>query len=279
MKKPVIVISSHVVRGSVGNRAAALALEMRGHPVWTVPTIILPYHPGHGTATRIVPDQNQFEDLLDDLAGSKWVGELGGVLTGYMATAAQAQSTGRFVAHLRAANPNIVHLCDPVIGDDGGLYVPEENAGAIRDHLANNADILTPNRFELGWLSGESISDANDARKAAAGLAPATVLATSIPAMMHGNIANLLVHGNQAILAEHREVKNPPKGPGDLAAALFLSRLLDGEPHDKALQASTASVFELVARAAKRGSDELMLETDAISIQRPMAMVSTRKLM
>ena len=278
MKKPVIAISSHVVRGSVGNRAAAFALEMLGHPVWAVPTIILPYHPGHGTATRIVPDQNQFEDLLGNLADSKWVSELGGVLTGYMASAAQAESAGRLVARLKAKNPDLVHLCDPVMGDDGGLYVPKENAAAVRDHLAKKADILTPNRFELEWLSGETISDASDARRAAANLAPATVLATSIPAMMRGNIANLLVHGNQAMLAEHREVENPPKGPGDLVAALFLSRLLDGEPQDKALQASTASVFELVAKAAKRGSDELMLETDAISIQRPMAMVSTRKL-
>ena len=278
MKKPVIVISSHVVRGSVGNRAAAFALETRGHPVWTVPTIILPYHPGHGIATRIVPDQNQFAALLDDLASSKWIGELGGILTGYMANAGQAESTGRFVSTLKTQNPGLIHLCDPVMGDDGGLYVHEETAAAIRNHLVSGADILTPNRFELEWLSGETVSDASSARKAAAKLTPATVLTTSVPAMMRGNIANLLVYSGEAILAEHREMQNPPKGPGDLLAALFLSRLLDGEPRDKALQASTASVFELVAGAAKQGADELMLETGTASIQRPMAMVSARKL-
>lgn len=278
MKKPVIVMSSHVVRGSVGNRAAAFALETRGHPVWTVPTIILPYHPGHGVATRIVPDHNQFEDLLGDLAKSKWIGEVGGILTGYMANAAQAENTGRFVSTLKAQNPDIIHLCDPVMGDDGGLYVREETANAIRDHLAHDADILTPNCFELEWLSEETVSDAHSARKAAAKLAPATVLVTSVPAMMRGNIANLLVYGGEAILAEHRQVQNPPKGPGDLLAALFLSRLLDGEPHDRALPASTASVFELVSGAAKQGADELMLETGTASIQRPMAMVSARKL-
>ena len=278
MKKPVIVISSHVVRGSVGNRAAVFALETRGHPVWAVPTVILPYHPGHGPATRIVPDRNQFEGLLDDLANSKWLGELGGILTGYIADAAQAEAAGRFVTRLKAKNPDAIHLCDPVMGDDGGLYVREDTAAAIRTHLAGRADILTPNRFELEWLSGESISGVNEARRAAANLAPATVLATSIPAMMRGNIANLLVHGSEAMLAEHRRIEDPPKGPGDLIAALFLSHLLDGEAPDKALQASAASVFEMVARAAKLGADELMLETDTASIQRPMAMVSTRKL-
>ena len=96
--------------------------------------------------------------------------------------------------------------------------------------------------------------------------------------MMRGNIANLLLRDGEAMLAEHRKVENPPKGTGDVTAALFLSHLLDGETPDKALQASVASIFELVARAAGRGADELMLETDSASINRPMAMVSMRKL-
>ena len=52
--RAVIVVSSHVARGSVGNRAAVFALETLGHPVWAVPTVLLPWHPGHGRATRIV---------------------------------------------------------------------------------------------------------------------------------------------------------------------------------------------------------------------------------
>ena len=47
----VIVISSHVMRGSVGNRAAVFALETLGYPVWAVPTIVMPWHPGHGPST------------------------------------------------------------------------------------------------------------------------------------------------------------------------------------------------------------------------------------
>ena len=34
--RAVIVISSHVARGSVGNRAAVFALETLGFPVWAV---------------------------------------------------------------------------------------------------------------------------------------------------------------------------------------------------------------------------------------------------
>ena len=37
-KGAVISISSHVVRGSVGNRAVVFALETLGYPVWALPT-------------------------------------------------------------------------------------------------------------------------------------------------------------------------------------------------------------------------------------------------
>jgi pyridoxine kinase len=46
----------------------------------------------------------------------------------------------------------------------------------------------------------------------------------------------------------------------------------------KVLQKTTASVFEIVAGAAKRNADELMLETDARSIVSPMTVVQIRQL-
>jgi pyridoxine kinase len=87
-----------------------------------------------------------------------------------------------------------------------------------------------------------------------------------------------MVTPREVVLAEHRVVANPPNGTGDLAAALLLGRLMEGQTAEKALKATTAAVFEVVARAAKRGADELMLETDADSLVHPMAMVQTRRL-
>lgn len=60
-KKAIIVISSHVVRGSVGNRAAVFALEIFGHPVWAVPTVILPWH--QGMAAQIASYYHQISFL------------------------------------------------------------------------------------------------------------------------------------------------------------------------------------------------------------------------
>ena len=98
---------------------------------------------------------------------------------------------------------------------------------------------------------------------------------TEMPAAGTGN---LLLDSRQALLAEHRLIDKPPNGLGDLTAAVYLARILSGQPPIKALQSTTAAVYEILARTAKRGGDELQLETDAQSLSHPMAMVQLRHL-
>ena len=274
----VIVISSHVVRGSVGNRAAVFALETLGHPVWALPTVVLPWHPGHGRSTRLTFAETDFDAAIDDLIRAPWIGEVKAVLSGYFGNAAQVRSVARLVDALRQNNPELVYVCDPVMGDLGGLYVPEATAEAIRDHLIPLASLATPNRYELAWLSGAALEDNGAIMEAALALGPSRMLVTSAVPMMAGGTGNLYLSGRHALLAEHRVVDNPPNGLGDLIAAVFLSRLLSGIEDEKALQLATASVFEVLARAVKRGSNELMLASDASSLSTPMAMVQMRRL-
>lgn len=274
----VIVISSHVVRGSVGNRAAVFALETLGHPVWAVPTVILPWHPGHGAAKRIVPEPQQFDDLIADLERAPWLGEVRAIMTGYLGNAAQAASIARLVRKVKSQNKDVLYLCDPVIGDTKGLYVPEATAIGIRDELMPLADISTPNRFELAWLAGADLPDNKAIMQAALHAGPGTMLVTSAHPMLAGGTGNLLVTHSFAMLAEHRLVTGPTNGLGDLTSALFLARMLAGLDHEQILQRTTASVFEIMARSAKRGADELMLEADASSLSSPMAMIQMRRL-
>jgi len=276
--RAVIVISSHVARGSVGNRAAVFALETLGFPVWAVPTVVLPWHPGHSRATRIVPPPADFAALMKDLEGAPWLGEVGAVLSGYLGDPAQAAAVASLVDAVRARNPRALYICDPVMGDAGGLYVPEATAIAMRDVLVPLADIATPNRFELAWMAGAELADTRQVMQAALSAGPPTMLVTSAPAMMNGSIANLLLTPSQAMMVEHRVIDRPPNGLGDLTAAVFLARTMSGQPADKALQSTTAAVFEILARTAKRGGDELQLETDAQSLSHPMAMVQLRHL-
>jgi pyridoxine kinase len=277
--RAVIVVSSHVVRGSVGNRAKVFTLEMLGFPVWAVPTVILPWRPDLAPGERIVPDPEQFARLLTDMGSAEWLGEVAAVLTGYFGDATQAEAVEKLVCAVKTANPNALYLCDPVIGDEGGLYVPIETATAIRDRLLPLADIATPSRYELEWLAGRKLSSIPDILAAARDLAPPTMLVTSAPSMMAKSMGNLLVTGKGGWLAEHRVIEGEPKGTGDLTSALFLAHLLNGEDEGKALEMTTASVLEIVTRAAKCGANELMLQADAASLSHPMANVTVRQLL
>ncbi|MCA1493316.1 pyridoxal kinase PdxY [Sinorhizobium alkalisoli] len=275
----VIVISSHVVRGTVGNRAAVFALETLGHLVWALPTVILSWHPGHGRATRVTISDAEFRSIIDDLIDAPWIGEVRAVLSGYLGTPGQAEEVARLVTALKHRNPELFYACDPVIGDSNGLYIPAESAFAIRDRLLPLASLATPNRFELSWLAGAELDTNAAILEAALGLGPPRVLVTSAVAMMNGGTGNLYLSGRHALLAEHRLVENPPNGAGDLLSAVFLARLLQGLSEERALQMATASIFEVIARTAKRGADELTLEQDASSLATPMAMVQMRRLM
>ncbi|SSC69484.1 unnamed protein product [Ciceribacter sp. T2.26MG-112.2] len=275
----VIVISSHVVRGSVGNRAAVFALESLGFPVWALPTVVLPWHPGHGPSTRLTFGESEFDHAIDDLIGAPWLGEVKAVLSGYFGNAAQPRAVARLVRALRARDPDLLYVCDPVMGDVGGLYLGEETAVAIRDELIPLASVATPNRYELEWLVGARLSTNAEIMEAALSLGPSRMLVTSAVPMMAGGTGNLYLSGKHALLAEHRLIDNPPNGLGDLTSALFLARLLAGVPEERALQLTTASVFEILARTAKRGGDELTLESDASSLSKPMAMVQMRHLL
>lgn len=276
----VIVISSHVVRGTVGNRAAVFALETLGIPVWALPTVVLAWHPGHGRSTRMIPSAQDFDAMVDDLIAAPWIGEVKAVLSGYLGDGYQAEAVARLVRALKEKRPDLFYLCDPVLGDERGLYVPEETAIAIRDRLIPLASLATPNRFELEWLCGGVPLESNTAiMEAALSLGPARMLVTSAVPLMTGSTGNLYLSGNHALLAEHRLIDNPPNGTGDLLAAVFLARLLEGVSDERALQLATASVFEILARTAKRGADELTLEQDASSLSTPMAMVQMRRLM
>lgn len=274
----IIVISSHVVRGTVGNRAAVFALESMAHPVWALPTVVLPWHPGHGSSTRLLFASDDFAHAVDDLIRAPWLGEVRAVLSGYFGHADQPVAVAKLVDAVKAQNPDVVYACDPVIGDVGGLYVPQATAEAIRSHLLPRADLITPNRYELAWLSRTDADSNAGLIDAAKALGCARTLVTSAVPMMAGAIGNLYVGSDKVLLAEHRLVPNPPNGVGDLLSAVFLSRLLSGAGEEEALRLATASIFEILLRSSAEGSDELLLHAHASSLTSPLSPVQVRRI-
>lgn len=279
LRQPILVVTSQVVCGAIGGRGAVFALERLGFPVWFLPTVLLPWHPGQGKGTRMVPPAADFAGLVDDLAGSGMLSSVSAVITGYLGAAEQAAQVAKLVDALKKANPEAWYVCDPVIGDDTGLYVPQSTAEAMREHLVSRADIATPNCFELAWLTGMEIETEMQAIAAARALGPERVLVTSSPAMRRNSVSNLLVGPGGAMAAEHGLVPDAPHGTGDLIAALFTARLLEGHGEEGALRRAAASTFELVARSVKQGSSELLLSSEQGSILGPMALVSSRRIL
>jgi len=274
----IIVISSHVARGSVGNRVLVFVLERLGFTVWAAPTIVLPYHLGHGAARRIVAEETDFDELLQALLRNEKASGVAAIVSGFLATTAQAEAVASLVKAVKAERPDAIYLCDPVIGDRGRLYVSEALAVDTRDRLLPLADIATPNAFECAWLAGRSQAGVEDLAAIAKSLPPPVVVVTSTPGLMRGQMGNLVVDAGGATLIEHPELTTTAKGTGDLLAALLLSRRLAGEDWAKAAEMAVAGTFEIVAGTVKAGADELLIPELQQALIAPRARVSVRRL-
>ena len=274
----VLVVSSQVARGAIGARAAVFALERLELTTWLVPTVWMPWHPGHGRSTRLVADPDDFAAALAEIAESPAAAEIGTVVTGYFAAPEQVEAVARLIERLRLLTPGLTLVVDPVLGDGQALYVPPAVAEALRDRLLPLADIATPNAFEAGWLTGHPVGSTMEAIAAARALAPPTVVLTSAPAMMTRSIATLLVTADAAVQIEHPRIDTAAHGTGDLLTALLAGRLALGQPLETAVTRAVTSVFEVVARSARARADELLLAAEQDVLLHPMAQVSVRRI-
>jgi hypothetical protein len=75
------------------------------------------------------------------------------LLTGYIGTVSFLESVLRVLDAARAEQPDTFYLCDPVMGDNGRLYVPEELIPIYRDSVIGRADLITPNQARLICLA------------------------------------------------------------------------------------------------------------------------------
>ena len=240
----ILSISSQVVWGPVGNSAAVPALQAKGYEVLALPTITLSNHPGHGAPAGF---RTQVEDMARMFAALEALGAFHGidaVLTGYFASVGQVEEVASLLARIDV--PFV--LIDPVMGDHGRLYIPQEVAEAIRDHLLPRANCLTPNGFELAWLSGLEVLDETGAIEAARALNVPEVLATSIPAG-GDRLATLLVMPNEVHRIVTPSLPNVPHGTGDFLSGLYLAERLRLPPHE-ALSAAMKILSRAIALSA-----------------------------
>ncbi len=253
----IIAISSQVVRGHIGLSAVVPALQALGHEVWPLPTILLSNHPGHANTAGNRIAVEHLGQMLDALLANGWLGEVDGVLTGYLPSADHVAFAARVIARVRAMRPQCLVLCDPILGDDPkGLYIDAAAAEAIRDRLAPLADILTPNRFELAWLTQRPVDNLEQAASAASSLSQCSVVVTSV-ARLGDDLVTLHVASGQAHAAATPWLPIAPHGTGDLFAGLLLGHVLNGLEESEAMGRAVRGLT--IAIDASRDRDELAL--------------------
>jgi pyridoxine kinase len=272
----VLSINSHVVAGRVGNAAALPAFAALGIEAWALPTVIYSHTPGPtGFSGSAVP-LGLIDSVLGRFESDGTIATLAAVHVGYAREAAMVSRIARFLVVARRANPELLISVDPVLGDEGRLYIPEPAALAIKYELVPLADLLTPNLFELGWLVGRPITDLRQAVEAAGELKRKRVLLTSAPSRHPNRMATLLVEGDGALCVETPRLPFAPHGTGDVLAALFLARVLRRETGEAALALTVASVYDLIAAAA--GAGDLPLTEHSALLAAPASRFSANQL-
>src|SRR4051794_1490908 len=258
----VLSVQSRVAYGHVGNAASVFPLQRLGIEAWALDTGAFSNHTGHGQWRGAVVPAATIAELFEGVAALGGLPEIDAVLSGYLGDALTGPVLLDIVERIRAANPRALFCCDPVIGDvDTGSYVTAGIAEFFRDRALALADIVTPNRFELEFLTGCAIASEAEAAAAAAGLrglGASIVLVTSLD-LEPERIAMLAAGPEGAFVVETPRLPVMLNGCGDVTAALFLARLLRGEPLAAALASTAAAMFAVIETTVRLDRHELAL--------------------
>ncbi len=272
----ILSIQSAVAYGHVGNSAAVFPLQRLGFEVWPVNTVLFSNHTGYGKWRGHVVAADAVAEVIQGIEERGAFPHCEAVLSGYMGDAALGAVTLDAVRRVKAANPQALYGCDPVIGDFGrGVFVRPGIAEFFRDHALPLADIATPNQFELEYLTGRAMTGLADIVAAATALrarGPRAVLVTSLrhPATSTESIEMLAATAAGIWLVETPRLPLNANGAGDVVAALFLAHMLRTGSAETALGAAASAIFAILEATQRAGAEELQLiaAQDEIAVPR-----------
>ena len=225
-------IQSHVAYGHVGNAAAVFPLQRMGVEVWPIHTVQFSNHTGYGNWKGSVFDAGMISEVVTGIEQRGVLGECDGVLSGYLGSAEIGDAVLDAVKTVKRANPEARYCCDPVIGDVGrGIFVREGIPEFMRNKAVPAADVITPNQFELDYLSkraSKSLSHARDAVRALHDLGPRAILVTSLHTdnTPQNSIDLMASDENGCFTVRTPKLPLTVNGAGDAIAALFFAHYL-----------------------------------------------------
>jgi pyridoxine kinase len=261
----VLSIQSAVAYGHVGNSAAVFPLQRIGVEVLPVYTVNFSNHTGYGAWRGPLIAPEDVREVVTGIEERGVLGEIDAVLSGYQGGEGIGDVIIDAVARVKAANPNAVYACDPVMGNaKSGCFVAPAIPVLLRDRVVPVADIITPNQFELGFLTGtepDTLESTLASVDAARAMGPNTVLVTSVerPDREEGTIEMLAVDDKGAWLVATPHLPMKANGSGDVTAALFTAHYVETGDAKVALERTVSSVYELLRLTLESGARELQL--------------------
>ena len=271
----ILSIQSSVAYGHVGNSAAVFPLQRMGFEVWPLNTVHFSNHTGYGEWRGSVLAAEDVAGIVRGIEDRDVLPGCDAVLSGYMGDVSLGEVIVGAVARVKQHNPKAIYCCDPVMGDVGrGFFVRSGIPEFIKEVAVPAANIITPNQFELEFLTGVEIGDLEDALEAAdraRRLGPESVLTTSLRRRdaAAGTIEMLVVSEEGAWLVRTPMLALEVNGAGDATAALFLARLLRGETLARALSMTASAVHAVLEETHRTGSREMRLIAAQESIVEP----------
>ncbi|MEV7691895.1 pyridoxal kinase PdxY [Microbacterium sp. NPDC089189] len=261
----ILSIQSAVAYGHVGNSAAVFPLQRIGVEVLPVYTVNFSNHTGYGAWRGPLISPADVSDVITGIEDRGVFADIDAVLSGYQGSEGIADVIVDAVARVKAANPSAIYACDPVMGNaKSGCFVAPAIPELLRERVVPVADIITPNQFELGFLTGtepRTIAETLDSADAARAMGPRTVLVTSVerPDREEGTIEMMVVDDAGAWIVQTPLLPMKANGSGDVTAALFTAHYRATGDAAEALARTTSSVFDLLELTHRSGERELQL--------------------
>lgn len=262
----ILSIQSHVAYGYVGNKAAVYPLQSMGHEVWPVNTVQFSNHTGYGKWQGEVFSRAHIRNVIKGFEDLGIVQQCDAILSGYMGSREIAEEVQETVDYFKSKHPNLIYLCDPVIGSTSCFVKPE-----VFDFFKTQlrADIITPNQFEAESLSDIKINSSQDIKKVAEyfhdlGVKIVVITGLKLPDVSPDALYVYISFDNTIALIKVKEYAFAisPNGTGDLFSAVFLGAyILTNNP----LESLQRTVF-LTDQVMKNTFDSKGRELKVISV-------------
>lgn len=162
-----LATQSHVVHGYVGNKAGTFPLQCAGWDVDCINSVQYSNHTGYGM-NRVFGSRTSSQELESVFEGIKRLQtDYDAVLSGYMPDKGSVSSMAGFYMGMKRENDSLLWLLDPVMGDEGQMYVDEDVVPEYRRIVRSGiVDVITPNQFEMELLYGRPIGNLDELMKA-----------------------------------------------------------------------------------------------------------------